>query len=850
MTWSDGTTDALSVAGRAPVLLVACDYDGTIAPIVDDPARAHPLRPAIAGLRGLASLPDTHVAVISGRSLRDLAVLSRLPEEVHLIGSHGSEFELDSIRRLDPLQITLLHHLESEMLAIANEVPGCSVEVKPSGIAFHFRRAEHDAGAAAAARVLAGPGTLDGVHVREGKCVVEISVVDTDKGEALDRLRHAVGADTVVFIGDDRTDEDGFARLRGPDVGVKVGEGESLAAYRVDHPDDVCGLLGRLLDERSAWVAGHRAPPIERHSLLSDQRTVALVDPAGRVSWMCHPRADSQSVFAELLGGPTAGYFSVRPLGDAGAPVQRYVPETMIVETQWRSHRVTDYLDVSDGRTQEAAGRTNFVRVIDGVGPMEVVFSPRPDFGRTVTEIEAVPGGVLVIGGHEPIALISAGVEWEIFDDGTHRSARAIVDPADGPVVLDLCLGNEAVPAEADVAGEPGRRAATADYWRGISRQLRIPVVAPSLVKRSALTLEALRYRPSGAMLAAATTSLPESVGGARNWDYRFCWPRDSSMACASLARLGRTEPGLELLDWLCERIDHATRPDLLRPLYRVTGDEPVPEGTIAELAGYAGSRPVRIGNAAENQVQLDALGSVIDLVFQIFDSGGGMRPRHWDLTERIVAVVIEQWRQPDHGIWEIRLARQHNVVSKVMCWLVMDRAIRLAEVTGREIPEEWPATRSAIIDEVADRGWNPERNSFVSNYGGSALDAGLLLMGITGFIDPTDERFIATISAIERELCDGPAVYRYRNDDGLAGVEGGMLICTGWLIQALVACGRVHDAQDWFDRLIVPAGPSGLLPEQIEPETERGLGNFPQAYSHLAVIDSALKLAAHGVTG
>jgi len=350
-------------------------------------------------------------------------------------------------------------------------------------------------------------------------------------------------------------------------------------------------------------------------------------------------------------------------------------------------------------------------------------------------------------------------------------------------------------------------------------------------------------------MLAAATTSLPESIGGLRNWDYRYCWPRDSSMACCSLAQLGRIEPGLALLDWLCERISHATRPDLLRPLYHVTGDEPVPEGAIAELAGYAGSRPVRIGNAAENQVQLDALGPVIDLVHRIFNSGGGLRPEHWRLTEQIAAVVVDQWRSPDHGIWEIRLARQHNVVSKVMCWLVLDRAIQLARITGRTAPAIWEQVRQDIVDDVVDRGWNPRLNSFVSTYDGDSLDAGLLMMGFTGFIDPLDERFVATVRAIEGELCDGPAVYRYRNDDGLAGIEGGMLVCTGWLIQALVACGRVDEAHDWFDRLLIPAGPSGLLPEQIDPATERGLGNFPQAYSHIAVIDAAVALASHGVT-
>ena len=847
MSWSTGTAEAISLAARSPVLLVACDYDGTVAPIVDDPARAHPLRAAIAGLRGLALLPDTHVAVISGRSLADLAMLSRLPDEVHLIGSHGSEFEPDSMRRLEPLQVALLRRIESEMMVVANDVRGCSVEAKPAGVAFHYRRADPADVEGALARVMTGPGSLDGVHIRDGKCVVELSVVDTDKGEALERVRHAVGAETVVFLGDDRTDEDAFAQLHGPDVSITVGEGESLATFRVDDPEDAAGVLGRLFDERAAWVAGHRAPKIERHSLLSDQRTVALVDPAGRISWMCHPRADSQAVFAELLGGPTAGFFVVRPVGESAAPVQRYLPDTMLVETQWRTHRVTDYLDVSDGRADEPAGRSNLIRVIEGTGPIEVLFAPRPDFGRNVAEVEIIPGGLQVIGGLEPIVLMAEHVEWEITHEGGLQTARAMVDPAGGAVVLNLCLGADAVRPDDD---EPARREGTMEHWRRIVGEYRVPVVATALVRRSALTLEALRYRPSGAMVAAATTSLPEAIGGPRNWDYRYCWPRDSSMACASLARLGRIEPGLALLDWLVDRIAHATRPDLLRPLYHVTGDEPVPEGTISELTGYAGSRPVRIGNAAENQVQLDALGPVVDLVHQIFSSGGGLRPRHWQLTEQIVAVVVDQWRNPDHGIWEVRLARQHNVVSKVMCWQVLDRAIRIAEITGREVPENWHVVRREIVAEVVARGWNAELDSFVSAYGGDSLDAGLLLMGTCGFIDPHDPRFESTVRAIEAELCDGPAVYRYRHEDGLAGAEGGMIICTGWLIQALVACGRVDEAHDWFDRLVIPAGPTGLLPEQIDPTTEHGLGNFPQAYSHLALIDAACALEAGGVSG
>ncbi|NLA35916.1 MAG: trehalose-phosphatase [Actinobacteria bacterium] len=848
--WDEGLLVQLDDAARAPQLLIACDYDGTLAPIVDDPAEAHPLRAAMAALRSLASLPDTHVAVISGRSLRDLALLTRLPGEVHLVGSHGSEFEPGDIGRLSEEQLARLSELRRDLRAVADATPGCTIESKPAGVAFHYRRA-HDpvAGEAAARAVLDGLATADGVHAKIGKLVVELSVVDADKGKALERLRSVLSADTIVFIGDDVTDEDAFARLRGPDVGVKVGPGDTLAPHRISDPEAVCHLLGRLTEDRQAWLAGHRAPAIERHSLLSDQRTVALVDPDARISWMCHPRADSNAIFAELLGGPTTGFFAVCPLTPQGPAKQRYLPDTMMVETSWRTVRVTDYLDVSDNRANELAGRSELIRVIEGEGEVEILFSPRVDFGRAFTELEIVDEGVAVMGGIGPILLSSPGVNWELRHDGRHQVAYATVSLTGAPVVLELLLG--ALPGEDDAVPDEGeRRERTAAFWRSKVERLRRVPVAPALVRRSALVLDALRYQPSGAMLAAATTSLPESVGAGRNWDYRFCWPRDSAMSCASLVRLGRNEPGLALLDWVCERVEHATRPDLLRPLYRVTGDDSVPEATVAELAGYAGSRPVRIGNAAENQVQLDALGPVAELIHLIATSGGGLRSRHWSLMEQLADVVVDHWREPDHGIWEVRLARQHNVVSKVMCWLVLDRAVSLAESTGREVPKAWERERDEIVAEVLERGWNADTNSFTAHYEGWGVDAGLLMMGTCGFIDPTDARFGSTIRRIERDLCEGIAVYRYHGDDGLSGTEGGMLICTGWLVQALVLNGRVADAAAWFERLIKPAGPTGLLAEQVDPTSERGLGNFPQAYSHLAVIDSAIALADAGYRG
>ncbi|MDH3706344.1 MAG: trehalose-phosphatase, partial [Acidimicrobiia bacterium] len=297
-------TEALRGLARTPVMLVACDYDGTLAPLVDNPDEAFPHRESIAALRALAAFPDTEVAVVSGRSLRDLAALSRLPEEIHLVGSHGSEFDAGFLRELDRGQLELRKAITQELEGIAGHHPGALVEKKPASVAFHYRQAAEGSADDIVAQILAGPATTPGVQVKHGKDVVELAVIETDKGEALETLRRQVGAEAVIFMGDDVTDEDAFARLTGPDVGIKIGPGDTKAGLRLDDTEDASRALALLCELRRAWVEGANAPAIERHTMLSDQRTVALVTPEARLTWMCHPRADSPAVFAELVGGP------------------------------------------------------------------------------------------------------------------------------------------------------------------------------------------------------------------------------------------------------------------------------------------------------------------------------------------------------------------------------------------------------------------------------------------------------------------------------------------------------------------------------------------------------------------
>ena len=828
---------------RVPVLLVACDYDGTLAPIIDNPDEARPLRESAAALRQLAAMPDTHVAVISGRALRDLAALSRLPEEIHLVGSHGTEFDVGFADDLSPEQRDLRDHVLGELNDLARRDHGFIVEPKPAGVAFHYRKAEPEIAAVAVEDVLSGPGAQDGVHVKTGKMVVELSVLDLNKGDALDRLRTDVSAEAVIFAGDDVTDEDAFARLTGPDLGLKVGPGPTLATGRLDDPQSVAQMLALLAERRRAWLMGEHALPIERHSLLSDQRTVALVTADASVNWMCHPRADSPAVFSGLLGGARAGHFSISRHDDSPPISHRYLDGTMIAETRWSDVTVTDYLDCSGGRPFRSAGRTTLIRAIEGTGKVDIEFAPRPDFGRAPTGLHEIHDGLEITGAAEAMMLTSPGVSWEIVDDGPHQTAVAQVQLDGAPLEMMLRLGVPGRFGWSETA-EADRREATEQYWRDWAKQLSLPSVAAEEVERSALVLKALCHQPSGAILAAATTSLPEVMGGVRNWDYRYCWPRDASMSAAALLALGSSQEACHLLDWILDRVEHLPGPEQLRPVYPLVGDEALPEAVLPELAGYAGSRPVRIGNAAEHQVQLDVFGPVVDLAWRLCEAGVALTDQHWEVVMAVVGAVAARWHEPDHGIWEERRPPRHHVHSKVMCWMAVDRAIKIAERIDPELASYWSPLRHQIAADVILNGWNEQRRSYTTAYGSSDLDASLLWIGLSGLLPPDDSRFVSTLKAVERELRDGQTVYRYRHDDGLPGTEGGFLICTSWLIEAYVLIGQLDDARALFDRYLDLCGPTGLLPEQYDPASERLLGNHPQAYSHLGLINAAIALS------
>ncbi|QIS17373.1 trehalose-phosphatase [Nocardia terpenica] len=837
---------ALAGVARMPRLLVASDYDGTIAPIVSDPAKAYPHRESVSALRALAGLTATTAAVISGRALRDLAALSRLPVEVQLIGSHGSEFDVGFVHAIDNDAKQLLQEVQNSLTHIAENNPGAAVELKPASVALHVRNASPEVGRRALQQARQGPASWVGVQVTEGKAVIELAVIQTDKGAALDIIRHQEGASAAVFFGDDVTDEKAFARLSGPDVGIKVGDGDSLAGYRVTSTEEVAKALAYLLEERRTWLAGASAPRIERLTMLASPRAKVLITPDGTVTWFCHPEPDSAAVFAHLLGGPEAGHFTIAP-ERPGLPLsQRYFDGTMTVETRWASLQVVDYLphDVPPERT-------DLTRVITGDAKAVVTFAPRPEFGQVPVTLVHEPAGLRVHGTNDPIVLRSPGVQWEIFEEGIHHVARAVVDPSHGPVVLEMrCGTSDLAPA---MVSEADRRHEAERYWRGWADDLELPPLKPDLMKRSALTLRGLVHEPSGSIMAAATTSLPEDIGGVRNWDYRYCWLRDASLTAHALVSLGSLGEAEEFLDWVHRVLETLSGPERLHPLYTLYGETLGPEAVLDQLPGYAGSRPVRVGNAANMQVQLDVFGPIVDLIAALADArerkgiadpAKALPDREWELVHAMVSAVQRRWREPDHGIWEIRGNPRHHVYSKVMGWLTVDRALRLSTRFGRMADPAWAELRDTIAEEVKAKGWNEQVQSYTAAYDGTDLDAATLHIGLSGLIDASDPRFAATVVATEAELRSGSTVYRYHHDDGLPGGEGGFHLCAAWLVEAYLLIGKREDAEALFAQLVDVAGPTGLLSEEYDPVAERSLGNHPQAYSHLGLLRCAQLLS------
>lgn len=840
---SDALT-AIAVAQRlaaVPVLLLTLEHDDVVA-APGTPVDAQ----VLTLLREISELPHTHVAVISRRRTADLQPLYASLSRVLIAGDHGNGYELASDASVSSSQQQEHQHVLHQLLAIARDVPGVRVVLKPRGVLLEYRGAPEAAVTRTLGLVGAVVRSVHHVTVKLGTKVIEFGAEETNKAAALAAIRHRVGANAVLALGSHETDEEVFRSLLPHDAGVRVGTAGSSAAHTLHASSAVPALLEAVLAARREWLARRDLIPLQTLSPIGDLRTVALINAHGGVVWLCLPRLDSPALFAQLLGSAANGHFTIQPAHvEAGQlPLQSYESDSLVLRTQWPTFRVTDYFDSGGGRAFQRAGRSDLIRVIEGSGRVRITFAPRLDFGRLPTQLTPHESGLHIEGGGDSIVLHAPGINWTVTRHQQHHTAEAVVDLTDRPVVLELRYGTPSLrPQSRD---EIQRRDESARFWSNWTRSLRINVRDArhaAALRQSALMLRCLCYGPTGAVAAAATTSLPEHLGGSRNWDYRFCWPRDGSMACAALLKLGNTGTALRFLDWLAGVVERCESPDRLRPVYTLLGADLGAEGEISELPGYGGSKPVRIGNAAAQQVQLDVFGPIADLIASLAEHGAPLSSEHWRLMRAMVSAVEACWHEPDHGIWELRGPKRHHIHTKAMCFHTVDRALALHTLEmGCEQPG-WLALREAIRADVLAHGYNPAANSFTTAYGSTDLDASVLHVGLTGLLPAADPRWAHTVDAIQNHLRTGPVVMRYLFDDNLPGREGGFQICTSWLIESLLSLGRVKEAEDLLQQMLALVGPTGTMTEEYDADYKVALGNLPQAYSHLALINAILAM-------
>jgi GH15 family glucan-1,4-alpha-glucosidase len=591
------------------------------------------------------------------------------------------------------------------------------------------------------------------------------------------------------------------------------------------------------------------AAPIENHGIIGDLQTAALVAQDGAIDWFCAPRFDSPSVFAALLDPGRGGMCRFRPESDGFVTRQLYLPGTAILITRFMMPggvgELLDFMPVTGDTPTDEHRIVRLMRMVRGRGRFVFECSPAFDYGRAETEIEVTGSGVMFGGGGQALTLSPGRAETMGRIERTADGVRIVVDAAEGDTGgLVLTAGPSGPPRVVPMSEIQQLYDQTRDYWRGWAGRSQYTGRWREQVERSAITLKLLTYAPTGAPVAAATAGLPELVGGERNWDYRYTWIRDGSLSVHALLGLGYRDEARAFLRWLRERITEGEP----RIMYRVDGGTDLPEIDLPNLRGYRDSRPVRIGNDANGQLQLDIFGEALDAVYRGFL--GGLRPAHdgWAALTRTVDRLCDTWDRPDDGIWESRSGRRDNTFGRLMCWVAFDRAIRIAVELGvpADLPR-WAAARDAVYEQVMTRGWNEAAGTFTQHYDTDVVDAALLYMPMVGFIDAEDPRWVSTMRAIDAHLVSDSLVYRYdplRSPDGLAGAEGTFSMCTFWYVDALARAGRLDEARLTFEKMLTYSNHVGLYAEEIGPTGEQ-LGNFPQAFSHLGLINAAMRLDA-----
>ncbi len=587
------------------------------------------------------------------------------------------------------------------------------------------------------------------------------------------------------------------------------------------------------------------------YGIIGDLHTVALVSIDGSIDWCCLPRFDSPSIFGAILDHKIGGHFKIAPVHE-GNTRQMYLPETNILLTRFLQldgvGELTDFMPVESDEAGYRPRRHQIIRmlsVVRGTVTFRIECSPGFNFGRDTHEVEVQPKGIIFKCGDQSVGLVSPiqlqtcqGIAYQEFTLHEGENLTFFLEYLETKNGTPLLSTPE--------SGEEAFRNTSA-FWQRWLSQCQYDGRWREVVHRSALTLKLLTYAPTGAIVAAPTTSLPEHVGGPRNWDYRYTWIRDSAFALYGLLRLGFTVEASRFMDWINARC-HDLNPDgSIQLMYGIDGRRNVDEEELLHLDGHRSSRPVRIGNAAASQLQMDMYGALMDAVYLYNKHGASISYDLWVNLGRLLDFVCDNWEQPDEGIWEVRGGRQHFVYSKVMCWVALDRGIRLADKRG--FPGDrirWMTERDRIYRQIMDKGWNPKIGAFVQAYDSEALDAANLIMPLVFFVSPTDPRMLSTLDRTLEQLALGSLVYRYDTNraasDGLEGEEGTFSMCTFWLVEALTKAGRLTEARLIFEKMLSYANHLRLYAEEVSHSGEQ-LGNFPQAFTHFGLITAACNL-------